>query len=89
MPKQCVHDNCPCLNTFVFKDDDVMVRTCAAKNQKIIVYYPLSNNPPEDWFNFKKPEWCPLQEVTPNLYNNYEEEEERWHMSIAGLGGDY
>jgi hypothetical protein len=89
MPKQCLHDNCPCLATFVFKNDDVMIRTCAAKSQRIIVYYPLTNNPPNDWMDFKKPDWCPLIEVKSKLYDSYEEEEERWHMSMAGLGGSY
>lgn len=61
-----------------------MFRTCAAKSQKIIVHYPLTNNPPNDWMDFKKPDWCPLMEV-----KNYGEEEDHCHMNMAGLGGCY
>lgn len=82
MPKQCVHDNCPCLTTLMM--DGKYFRVCQAASMKIIYACDKEEIYSNEWMDFKKPNWCPLMEV-----KNYEEEEERWHMSMAGLGGSY
>lgn len=84
MPKQCVYDCCPCLTTLMM--DEKYFRVCQAAKMKIIYACDKEGIYSNEWMHFKKPDWCPLIEVP---YESYEEEESRWHMSMAGLGGSY
>lgn len=82
MPKQCAYDNCPCFTTLIM--DGKYFRVCQAAKMKIIYACNKEGIYQDEWMHFKKPDWCPLIEV-----RNYEGEDERWHMSMAGLGGSY
>ena len=88
MPKDCF--DCPCMQTYAIEEEEniqYLIRYCAAAKQNMVsikwkTFEPL---PYEAWTNWSKPKWCPWQEV----YENVDDEESAWHMSMAGLGGSY
>lgn len=87
MPKDCF--DCPCMQTYAIEEENIqhLIRYCAAAKQNMVsiewkLFEPL---PYETWMNWSKPKWCPWQEI----YENTDDEESAWHMSMAGLGGSY
>jgi len=94
-PKKCL--DCPCLWTLgdIISTTDnkkYAARFCAAAHKEICVYEELEDMPlPDSWMKFSIPDWCPWIEL-PNYnacVNIDDEEERRWHLSMAGLGGSY
>lgn len=89
MPKNCL--DCPCLLTFGNIPDGesketYAARFCAASHRELCIYKEIKDFPlPDSFYNFSKPKWCPWQEI----YENVDDEESAWHMSMAGLGGSY
>ena len=62
MPRHCLRDNCPCMQTITAEDEHgrkVMARLCMAHGGAILYVCDLTDNPPEEWMEFKKPSWCP------------------------------
>jgi len=51
----------------------------------VVIEWNTSESIPDVWANWSKPKWCPWQEI----YENTDDEESAWHMSMAGLGGSY
>lgn len=90
MPQKCIE--CPCMQTYAIDNENVknvqhLIRFCAAAGKEMVsiewkTFEPLSY---KSWMNWPKPKWCPWQEV----YENIDDEESAWHMSMAGLGGSY
>ena len=90
MPQKCME--CPCMQTYVIDKENVqgvkyLIRHCAAAKQEMVVieWNTSESIPYEAWVNWNKPKWCPWQEI----YENTDDEESAWHMSMAGLGGSY
>ena len=90
MPKTCME--CPCMQTYAIDDENVknvqhLVRYCAAAKQSMvsIEWKNFESIPYETWVNWPKPKWCPWQTV----YEDVDDEESAWHLSMAGLGGSY
>lgn len=89
MPKNCF--NCPCFATYVLDKENIpnvqyLVRFCeAAKQELVVLEWDKSETIPDVWMNFLKPKWCPWQEIDTTKYDD----EDRWHNSMAGFGGDY
>lgn len=78
MPQQCLHDNCPCMQTITAEDEHgrkVMARLCMAHGGTILCIYDLTDNPPEEWMEFKRPSWCPLIDMTEPSYDKEFERE--------------
>ena len=88
MPQNCL--DCPCMQTYAIEEKENtqhLIRYCAAAKQEMIsiewkIFEPL---PYGTWMNWPKPKWCPWQTV----YEDIDDEESAWHMSMAGLGGSY
>ena len=89
MPQNCL--DCPCLATFAIDKENIqniqyLIRYCqAARQDMVFIEWDTSKITPDIWMNWSKPKWCPWQEV----YENVDDEESAWHMSMAGLGGSY
>lgn len=89
MPQTCLE--CPCMQTFTIDKENIqnvqyLIRHCAAaKQEMVVIEWDTSESIPDVWMNWSKPKWCPWQEV----YENPDDEESAWHMSMAGLGGSY
>lgn len=89
MPKTCF--DCPCLATFAINKENTqniqyLIRHCqAARQDMVFIEWNISEAIPDVWMNWNKPKWCPWQKV----YENIDDEESAWHMSMAGLGGSY
>lgn len=89
MPKDCFA--CPCMQTLCIDKENIqnvqyLIRHCAAaKQEMVVIEWNTSESVPDVWMNWPKPKWCPWQEV----YENVDDEESAWHMSMAGLGGSY
>lgn len=89
MPQTCF--DCPCMATFAINKENIqnvqyLIRHCqAVKQDMVFIEWDTSKSIPDVWMNWKKPKWCPWQEV----YENIDNEESAWHMSMAGLGGSY
>ena len=76
MPRNCM-DSCPCLQTVMLKNkrgEEAIGRFCVAAG-KIIYYCDVSDNPPDEWVNFKKPSWCPWIDMTEPSYDKEFERE--------------
>lgn len=77
MPQDCMN-LCPCLQTVTALDENhkpVMARLCAAYNFAIIYMCDETDNPPDEWMNFKKPSWCPWIDMSESLYDKEFERE--------------
>lgn len=69
LPMSCF--NCPCFQTFTIPDADknltYWIRFCAAAKKIIFKCTPqfedISVQIPTEWVCFKKPEWCPWEEI--------------------------
>ena len=89
MPQNCL--DCPCMQTICMdKEEDYnikyLIRYCAAaKQEMVILEQNVHDKIPDVWMNWNKPKWCPWQTV----YEDIDDEESAWHMSMAGLGGSY
>lgn len=89
MPQNCF--SCPCMQTYAIDKENVrnvqyLIRYCAAaKQEMVVIEWDTSESIPDVWANWSKPKWCPWQEV----YENVDDEESAWHLSMAGLGGSY
>ena len=89
MPKTCF--DCPCLATFAIDKENIqniqyLIRYCqAARQDMVFIEWDTSKITPDIWMNWNKPKWCPWQ----TIYEDIDDEESAWHMSMAGLGGSY
>ena len=89
MPQTCF--DCPCMQTLCIDKEEernieYLIRYCAAANKEMVILEQnIYDKIPDVWMNWPKPKWCPWQEV----YENVDDEESAWHMSMAGLGGSY
>lgn len=89
MPQTCLE--CPCMQTLCIDKENIqnvqyLIRYCAAaKQEMVVIEWDTSESIPDVWMNWSKPKWCPWKEV----YENTDDEESAWHLSMAGLGGSY
>lgn len=89
MPENCF--DCPCMATYAIDNEKIknvqyLIRFCAAAKQEMVsIEWNKTETIPEVWMNWAKPKWCPWQKV----YENTDDEESAWHLSMAGLGGSY
>lgn len=87
MPQHCLYDNCPCMQTVTAEDAHgrkVMGRLCMAHGGAILYVCDLTDNPPEDWMEFKKPNWCPWIDMAEPSYDK-EFERERLYKQQRDL----
>lgn len=89
MPQTCLE--CPCMQTLCIDKENIqnvqyLIRYCAAaKQEMVVIEWDTSKSVPNVWMNWSKPKWCPWQKV----YENIDDEESAWHLSMMGLGGSY
>lgn len=87
MPRHCLYDNCPCMQTVTAEDEHkrkVMARLCMAHGGAILYIYDLTDNPPEEWMEFKRPGWCPWIDMTEPSYDK-EFEREQLQEKLSNL----